>query len=129
LLSIGCGNAVLENFLVSKLGINPENIVIADRTKYDHVVEDEIRFYPFDMFGQWPDFGQKFFRQAGGFLTVDHDPAGCRTGHAADNGKQRCFTRSAGALKHGDFFGPDCQLEVFERREFIGLAGVEDFGN
>ena len=56
-LSVGSGKAYLERFLVSRMDIRREQIVLSDRDSY---MPEGFRQFVFDMYGDWPDFGQKF---------------------------------------------------------------------
>ena len=57
-LSVGCGLAHLERLLVKRLSVHKSQIVLADMFSavfpkgFEHVV--------FDMFGSWPDLGERF---------------------------------------------------------------------
>ena len=62
LLSVGCGTAHLERLLVRRLGIRKEQITLADRNP-EYVpwhVRRRFKFYGFDMYGEWPQFGSPF---------------------------------------------------------------------
>lgn len=58
LLDVGCGPAYLEILMVSKLGINLEQITLADIS--DKYIPQGFRFVRFDMFGKWPELGDSF---------------------------------------------------------------------
>jgi len=58
LLSVGCGPAYLERLLVSKLGVKPKNITLADIS--DKYVLNGFEFYKFDMHKDWPNLGKTF---------------------------------------------------------------------
>ncbi|MDO8655931.1 MAG: hypothetical protein Q7K45_01720 [Nanoarchaeota archaeon] len=55
LLSVGCGPAHLERLLVTKLGVDAEQITLADIS--DKYVPDGFVFYQFDMHQDWPHLG------------------------------------------------------------------------
>lgn len=52
LLSVGCGPSYLERLLVSRLGVRPEQITLADISR-EHVPPG-FEFYQFDMHQEWP---------------------------------------------------------------------------
>jgi len=58
LLSVGCGRAYLEQFLVRAYNIDSHNIVIADNL--EHNIPKLFEFHKFDMYNSWPDFKKKF---------------------------------------------------------------------
>ena len=57
ILSVGAGKAYLKRFLVDGLGISIDQIVLAD--KYP-VMPEGFKQFVFNMYGVWPDFGQRF---------------------------------------------------------------------
>jgi len=57
-LSVGCGPAHLERLLVARLGIRPEQIVLADIS--DKSVPSGFKFYQFDMHQDWPKLDGTF---------------------------------------------------------------------
>ncbi|MEK6868711.1 MAG: class I SAM-dependent methyltransferase [Nanoarchaeota archaeon] len=58
LLDVGCGPAHLEQLIVARLGIKPEQITLADIS--EKYVPQGFEFFQFDMFKDWPDFGKSF---------------------------------------------------------------------
>jgi len=58
LLSVGCGPAYLERLLVSRLGIKPKQITLADLSS-EHI-PDDFEFHQFDMHQDWPDLNKTF---------------------------------------------------------------------
>ncbi|MDO8655640.1 MAG: hypothetical protein Q7K45_00240, partial [Nanoarchaeota archaeon] len=58
ILSVGYGPAYLERLLVSRLGVKPEQITLADIS--DEYALDGFEFYQFDMHQDWPNFGKRF---------------------------------------------------------------------
>jgi len=58
LLDVGCGPAYLEQLLTARLGIEPEQIMLADiNPKY---VPKGYKFKKFDIFKEWPELGATF---------------------------------------------------------------------
>ena len=58
MLSVGSGPAYLERLLVNRFGVDPNNITLSDISTSN--VPEGFNFHQFDMYGQWPDFGQSF---------------------------------------------------------------------
>ncbi len=58
LLSVGCGPAYLERLFVSRLGVKPAQITLADIS--DEYAPDGFEFYKFDMYQDWPNLGRTF---------------------------------------------------------------------
>lgn len=57
-LSVGCGPAYLERLLVSRLGVKPEQITLADIS--DEYVPTGFGFVKFDMHQDWPNLDRTF---------------------------------------------------------------------
>jgi len=63
LLSVGCGNAYLERFLVNRMGVKKEQISLADYIEPEHrppKVPEDFKSYFFDMYQEWPALDDSF---------------------------------------------------------------------
>jgi hypothetical protein len=58
LLSVGCGPAYLEQFMIKAYNINLKNIILSDDLKLN--IPKEFTFYKFNMYNSWPDMNNKF---------------------------------------------------------------------
>ncbi len=58
ILSVGCGPAYLERLLVSRLGVDKDQITLADISS--EYVPEGFRFYQFDMHKDWPSFDRTY---------------------------------------------------------------------
>ncbi len=58
MMSVGCGPALTERLLTAKLGIKPEQIVLADIS--DRYIPAGFEFHQFDMHRTWPQVGGPF---------------------------------------------------------------------
>ncbi len=56
-LTVGSGPAFLERFLVDRLDVEKDNIYLSDKEEF---CVEGFKDYVFDMYGEWPSFGQKF---------------------------------------------------------------------
>jgi hypothetical protein len=61
MLSVGCGPAYLEQFLVKAYDVPAKNITLCDKFGTDVIdIPKNFEFIQFDMYNQWPEFNKQF---------------------------------------------------------------------